>query len=112
MQRDREYLLDMLEAAKIIQDYVGAKEKDDFLQDNFCQDAVIRRLAIIGEAANRISEQTRTRIPEIPWAEIVGMRNRLIHQYDDLDMVIVWETIKNDILILVTILEKFIPPAG
>jgi len=112
MQHDREYLLDMLEAAKIINDYIGVKEKDEFLQDNFCQDAVIRRLAIIGEAANRISEQTRTRVSEIPWVEIIGMRNRLIHQYDDLDINIVWETINKDIPILITELEKIVPLAG
>ena len=58
MQRDREYLFDILEASKIALNYVSNKNKEDFLSDLQCQDAVIRRLEIIGEAARRISEDT------------------------------------------------------
>ncbi len=57
MQRDREYLLDILEAAKLALSYIGEKIREDFLEDIQCQDAVIRRLEIIGEAARRISDK-------------------------------------------------------
>ena len=60
MQRDNEYLLDILEAAKLAIDYIGEKSREEFLIDSQCQDAVIRRLEIIGEAARRVSEETRT----------------------------------------------------
>ena len=59
MDRDRAYLLDILVAAKLIQEYIGDKKKDDFAEDLKCQEALIRRLEIIGEAARRISENTK-----------------------------------------------------
>ncbi len=59
MQRDKAYLLDILEAAKLALSYVGNISKEDFFDDLQCQDAVIRRLEIIGEASGRISEETR-----------------------------------------------------
>ena len=108
MQRDREYLLDILEAAKIIHDYVVEKTQDDFLKDIQCQDAVVRRLEIIGEASRRISEQTQETLSDVPWTEMAAMRNRLIHRYDDIDMVIVWDTIGKDVPQLITLLETFL----
>ncbi|GAH81135.1 unnamed protein product, partial [marine sediment metagenome] len=95
MQRDKECLLDILEAAKLALTYVAIKTKEDFLKDIQCQDAVIRRLEIIGEAAGRISEETRNAFPRLPWSEMVGMRNIMIHDYDDVDIAIVWETVQN-----------------
>lgn len=110
MQRDREYLLDILEAAKLAIEYIGGKTKEEFFSDSQCQDAVIRRLEIIGEAARRISEETRTAYPDLPWSDMVSMRNVMIHEYDDVDLVIVWETIKNDLPQLVELLEKILGP--
>lgn len=97
MPRDREYLLDILEAAKLAVAYVAEKTREDFSNDLQCQDAVIRRLEIIGEAARRISEETQNAFPDLPWNEIIGMRNVMIHEYDDVDLAIVWETVKNDL---------------
>lgn len=108
MQRDREYLLDILEAAKIALDYVSVKNKEDFLNDLQCQDAVIRRIEVIGEAARRISEETRTAFPEMPWSDMVSMRNIMIHEYDDIDLEIVWETVQNDLPLLFESMEKII----
>jgi len=84
MQRDKEYLLDILEAGKLVISYVGKMTKDEFLDDIQCQDAVIRRFEIIGEAARRISDDMKSDNPEIPWNEMTGMRNIIIHEYDDL----------------------------
>ena len=82
--------------------------KDDFLDDVKCQDAVIRRFEIIGEAARRISDGLKSKYPEIPWHEMTGIRNIMIHEYDDVDMVIVWETAKKDIPLLISAIEKII----
>src|SRR4030067_2374944 len=108
MQRDSEFLLDILEAAKLDVSYVGEKSKEDFLKDVQCQDAVIRRFEIIGEASRRISEETRISHSELPWGEMVSMRNVMIHEYDDVDLVIVWETAQRDLPSLINSLEKIV----
>ncbi|VVB93259.1 Uncharacterised protein [uncultured archaeon] len=108
MQRDREYMLDILEAAKLAIEYIGDKTKEEFYNDLQCQDAIIRRLEIIGEAARRIPEETRAAYPDLPWSDMVGMRNIMIHEYDDVDLVIVWETVHNDLLPLIDALEKIL----
>jgi uncharacterized protein with HEPN domain len=108
MQRDREFLLDILEAAKLAVSYVGEKSKEDFLKDIQCQDAVIRRFEIIGEASRRISEDTQAASPDLPWGEMVGMRNVMIHEYDDVDLSVVWETVKNDLPPLIDLLERIL----
>ena len=110
MSRDAIYLLDILEAARLAQTYVAGKTFDDFAQDMQCQDAVIRRLEIIGEAARRLSDETRQSLPAIPFNTIADMRNLLIHEYDDVDLSIVWDTIQNDLPPLITTLEKIVPP--
>ena len=66
MQRDVVYLLDILESARIALNYVAGKSWDQFNEDQQCQDAVIRRLEIIGEAARRVSRETREKYPDIP----------------------------------------------
>ncbi len=108
MQRDKEYLLDILEAAKLAFAYVDKKSREEFFNDTQCQDAVIRRLEIIGEASRRISEETRASFPDLPWSDMVGMRNVIIHEYDDVDLVIVWETVNNDLPPLIDALEKIL----
>ena len=108
MQHDKEYLLDILEAAKLAVAYVSNKTREDFFNDLQCQDAVIRRLEIIGEAARRISEETRAAIPDLPWSDMIGMRNVIIHEYDDVDLFIVWETVHNDLPSLIDSLEKIL----
>ena len=105
MSRDRAYLLDILEAARLAVQYVADKPKDGFLKDTLCQDAVVRRLEIIGEAARRISEDTRKRYPDLSWRAMIGMRNLMIHEYDDVDLEIVWETVQNNLPPLIAQLE-------
>ena len=109
MSRDKEYVIDILEAAKLALRYVSGKTKDEFLKDTQCQDAVIRRLEIIGEAVRRISDETRATYPKLPWKAMVGMRNVMIHEYDDVDLVIVWDTVQNDLSPLVAALEEIVP---
>ena len=87
---------------------MSEKSPEDFLKDSQCQDAVIRRLEIIGEAARRISPETRARLPQLPWEAMIGMRNILIHEYDDVDLMIVWDTVQKDLPRLVANLENVI----
>jgi uncharacterized protein with HEPN domain len=108
MQRDREFLLDILEAAKLAVSYVGEKSKENFLKDIQCQDAVVRRFEIIGEASRRISEDKRVSYPELPWGEMIAMRNVMIHEYDDVDFTVVWETVKNNLPSLIESLERIL----
>ncbi|MFZ3072026.1 MAG: DUF86 domain-containing protein [Thermodesulfobacteriota bacterium] len=107
MPRDNEYLFDILEAARFAIGHIGDKTKEDFLKDIQCQDAVIRRIEIIGEAARRVSEKTRTALP-LPWSEMISMRNRMIHEYDDVDMATVWVTVRRDLPPLVASLKKVV----
>jgi uncharacterized protein with HEPN domain len=106
MLRDRAYMLDILEAAKLAVTYVVNKEADTFIKDIQCQDAVIRRLEIIGEADGRISNETRADYPNIPWREIIGMRNILIHEYDDIDLDTVFKTAKKDMPLLIASIKQ------
>ncbi|OHB37591.1 MAG: hypothetical protein A3C38_07275 [Planctomycetes bacterium RIFCSPHIGHO2_02_FULL_50_42] len=107
MQRDKEYLLDILEAARFAVSYTGNKTREEFLKDIQCQDAVIRRIEIIGEAARRVSVETRATL-KLPWSEMVGMRNLMIHEYDDIDMTTVWVTVRRDLPPLIYSLEEIL----
>jgi uncharacterized protein with HEPN domain len=80
MWRDDAYLLDILIAARRVLRYVGDLSWESFKEDEMAQDAVIRNLQIIGEAARKISDEFRSGHPEVPWGGIVGMRNRLVHE--------------------------------
>jgi uncharacterized protein with HEPN domain len=110
MPRDTAYLLDILEAARLAAAYVSAKTKEEFLRDTQCQDAVIRRLEIIGEAARRISEETRARLPHLPWSAMINMRNLMIHEYDHVDLAVVWDTVQNYLPTLIQSIAPLVPP--
>ena len=106
MSRDPEYLVDIVSSAKLILTYVEGVRREQFIQDTRLQDSVIRRIEIIGEAVRRLSPEFRERHPEIPWTAMTGMRNRMIHGYDDIDMNIVWDTTQDSIPRLLPIVER------
>lgn len=110
MNRDLQYLLDMLQSAELVARYTANCSKSDFLDDIQLQDSVIRRLLVLAEAAKRTSEETLQQFPEIAWREINGMRNRLVHEYDDIDLDIVWDVVQTEIPILIRDLKPKIPP--
>lgn len=92
-----DYLDHMLEAARLAREYVHGMDKADFLQDRRTQQAVVLNLITIGEAAGRIVSECKafaTAHPEIPWAQMLGMRNRMAHGYFDIDLNIVWDTVQ------------------
>jgi uncharacterized protein with HEPN domain len=95
-----DYLLHMLEAARLAREYVVGISKDDFLKDRRTQQAVVLNLITIGEAASRIVSDHKdfaTAHPEIPWAQMRGMRNRMAHGYFDIDLSIVWDTVQSSL---------------
>ena len=108
MNRDQQFLLDMLLSAKIAVGYIKEKSKTDLENDLQLQDAIIKRLLIIDEASNRISKKTQQSLPAIPWRLINGMRNRLVHEYDDIDLDTVWDTLQESLPNLIDELEKII----
>jgi uncharacterized protein with HEPN domain len=110
MSRDDTYLVDILESAKIALGYVFDKTWDEFYENIQCQDAVVRRIEIIGEAARRVSPETRDMYPEIEWREMTSMRNLVIHEYDVVDIGQVWDTVRNKLPFLIEKLTKIVPP--
>lgn len=108
MHDDLTHLYDIREAIGKALGYVDGMEFDDFAEDSRTQDAVIRRVEIIGEAAKRISLPFRESHPKIPWKKLTGMRDVLIHQYDGVDIDIVWNTVESDFPDLLDALSELI----
>ena len=108
MDRDREYLADILQSAQLAITYATGVSRDSFLADTKLQDAVVRRIEIIGEAAKRLSDATRNAIPRVPWKQVMGMRDVLIHDYGKVDIPRVWDTLQAGLPPLIAELESYI----
>jgi uncharacterized protein with HEPN domain len=96
MRSDRERILDILEAIDKIKKY-SIRGRTAFDTDELLQSWVVRNLQIIGEAANRISQNLQDEYPQIPWKKIIGMRHILVHGYFEIDLEVVWSVIENDL---------------
>ena len=94
---DRISLVDMLNHAGEAVALLGEASLDDLAEDRVMELALRKLVEIVGEAANRVSEETQQCHQEIPWPQIIGMRNRLIHGYDDISLERLWDTINNDL---------------
>ncbi len=108
--RDAGYLWDMLQAARRLQEFTAGVSYQTYLESILLQSAVERQLEILGEAARRMSEAFRQEHPEIPWSSIIGQRNVIAHQYDDIDLEQLWSVVTSGIPILIAQLEPLIPP--
>jgi uncharacterized protein with HEPN domain len=108
-ERDIHSLLDIIISAKLALSYLHGITKSELLNNIQLQDSVLRRLEIIGEAAGRLSEDARLELTQIPWSEIVGMRNRIIHEYDKINLEIIWRTVQQDLPLLLEELEQVVP---
>src|SRR5438034_2163425 len=95
MTDDRAYLLHIRDAAQRIRDYTG-DGREFFLTDRKTQDAVIRNIEIIGEATKNLSDALRSNHPDIPWKQIAGMRDTLIHRYFGVNLDLVWQVVEHD----------------
>lgn len=98
----------MLDSTQAILGFLKGKQRSDLDTDRLLLSGITRELEILGEAAGKVSLSTQHLFPDIPWRHLVGMRNRLIHAYFDVNHEIVWNTIKNDLPKFYKQLEKAI----
>ena len=94
---DSAYLRHVLDAICRIEEYTGDITYKGFLKNNLRQDAAIRQIEVIGEAVKKLSSELKKGHPEIPWKDVAGMRDKLIHDYFGVDLDAVWDTAEKDI---------------
>jgi len=92
-----DYIEDIIEAMDKSMKFVEGKEYDDFLRDDKTNSAVVRKLEIIGEAVKNIPNKIKKEHPKIPWKDMAGMRDKLIHEYFGVDLKRIWKTVKEDL---------------
>jgi uncharacterized protein with HEPN domain len=97
MRHESSYLRDVLSACQKIEAIVAATSEDVFLKDDVLPAAVLHHLTVIGEAISRLSVGLRERHPEVPWRQVMAVRNRIVHAYFDLDWQILWDAATDDI---------------
>ncbi len=105
---DRVSLVDMLIYARESVGLLGEATLDDIVEDRVKQLALTKLVEVVGEAARRVSEDTRRQNASIPWSQIIGLRNRLVHGYDDVDLEILRSIIRNDMPPLIEQLETIV----
>jgi uncharacterized protein with HEPN domain len=94
---DRGRLQDILNAIKRIQSYLRGSDERKFTNDLMRQDAITRQIEILGEAARNVSAEFQEQHRQIPWSLMIGMRNKIAHDYSDIDIPEIWRTARNDI---------------
>ena len=107
MQRNEVVIQDIINAARLVTEFVKGFDKDTFINDWKTRSAVLYQLTVIGEAVKRLSKEFRGQYGEIPWTLIAGMRDNLIHGYDLIDWDEVWKTSTVDIPDLLSRVESF-----
>ena len=111
MQRDENsFLLDMLLGARDARGYVAELTFAQFKQSSLHVRATLNAIQSIGEAASRVSAETRQLHPEVPWSKIIGMRNHIVHGYFDIKLDVVWRVIHIELPQLITQIEPLVPP--
>ena len=108
--RDAALLLDMLLAARDAVGFVAGMEEAAFLASRLHQNAVIRALEVLGEAAGKVSAAFRAAHPDIAWREMTAMRHRLIHGYAEVRLDLVWTVVRDHLPPLIAALAPLVPP--
>ncbi|MFA5802004.1 MAG: HepT-like ribonuclease domain-containing protein [Thermoleophilia bacterium] len=108
-ERDAAYLWDMVEAAKEVRDMTSGVSSSDFLENRVLLRATERGVEIIGEAAAHVSVAFRKTHTDIPWRQIIGQRNIIVHEYGQIDYEMLYQTATNDIPELITTIEPILP---
>jgi uncharacterized protein with HEPN domain len=104
----KDYAMDMIAAIEKIEEFTSGMTPEDFEKDTKTVFAVIRALEVIGEAAKKIPLSARNRYKQIPWLQITGMRDKLIHEYFGVNIKVIWNTIKQDIPPLKPVIEQML----
>lgn len=107
MKDERVYLGHIRDAINDVEHY-AAGGREAFMAERMRQDAIIRKLQIIGEAVKKLSDATRQRRPELPWKQIAGMRDRLTHDYFGVDLSLVWVAVERDVPTLKVAVEALL----
>ena len=111
MSREDEIRLrHMVDAAREAASFAAGRTRGDLDADRQLVMALVKEIEIVGEAAARVSEAAHEHLPNIPWDELIGMRNRLVHAYFDVNLDIVWQTVQDDLPRLIALLEPIEPP--
>ncbi len=110
MRRDDAYVLDMLLAAREAKEFATDLTLEEFQQDRVVQRAILKALEVVGDAASRLSNESTEVHQEIAWTKIIGMRNRLVHEYFNGNLARVWKTVQQDAPRLISQLELLVPP--
>ena len=100
----------MLDHAREAVSFIQNRSRSDLDTDRLLSLALVRLAEVVGEAAARVSKARRRQHSEIPWSQIVGLRNRLIHGYDTIDFDILWQILTVDLPAMIATLEKIVPP--
>jgi uncharacterized protein with HEPN domain len=108
LKPDKVRLQHMLDAANEALSFVADKSRTELTSDRALALALVKSIEILGEAASKVSREFRSQSPEIPWADIVAMRNRLIHTYFDVNLDIVWQTVTAELPPLVDQIGKLL----
>ncbi len=101
------YLTHILQAIKKIKAYTNGMDEDEFLKNELVKDGVVHNIEIIGEAVKNLPEKFKEKHTEVPWKDIAGMRDRIVHVYFGIDYKIVWATVQKNIPELEKIIKKF-----
>ncbi len=96
----------MLDAAAAAIEFLGGRGRNELANDRMALFAVVRAIEVIGEAAGKVTEETRTATHDIPWRAMIGMRNRLIHGYFDIDAEVVWRTVTSELPTLIPRIQR------
>lgn len=108
MRDHRLYLRDIFTAMVAIQEFIENMDFETFVEDDKTASAVIRKLEIIGEATKNVPEGIRREYPQVPWRQMAGMRDRVIHSYFGVDYALVWETVKSQIPLLQPVIVQIL----
>lgn len=108
MPRDAAWVKDMHRFATLVTSFLSGISEDGFLSDLKTQGAVLHYVTVLGEAARRVSPAYRDAHPEVNWQGIVSFRNRIVHEYDDYNLDVVWDIVKTDVPVLLSALNPLV----
>ena len=107
---DEVRLRHMLDAGREALSFIRGRSRSELDENRMLVLSLVKDVEIVGEAAYKVSEATRGHLPSIPWADVIGMRHRLIHAYFDINLDVLWQTLVDDLPELVSVIESALPP--